>query len=134
MLNASSITLNKDKFKGCRRRTWCTTTYEGNNENIDDTLPHSGLSNAPNIQPQKSQISRFKNFLTPQVYNGDAPKKSLSPTCESLPSLEDIEFPDQNFTITSPTTPTTASVCKECMKSKKLPVRVSLTPIGTRER
>lgn len=136
MLNASTITVNREKYKAGRRRTWCPTTYGENNENIDDTLPPLGLANlaSRNIKPQKSQISRFKNFLTPQVFNRDPPpEKSLYPSCESLPSLEDIDFPD--LTITSPRTPT--KPCQECGERKiitKFPLRVSLTPVGTRER
>lgn len=139
MLNASTISVNQDKFKAGRRRTWCPSSYGENNENIDDTLPPLGLSNlpAPIFKPQKSQISRFKNFLTPQVFNREPlPKSNLSPSLESLPSLEDIEFPDHNITISSPKTPSKTQTCTECGRrsSGNFPIRVSLTPVGTRER
>lgn len=135
MLNADTITANKDKYRAGRRRTWCPTSYGENNENIDDTVPPLGLANLP--KPQKSQISRFKNFLTPQVFNRELPAEKKTSSCESLPSLEDIEFPDQNVTITSPRTPSKPPTCHECGGRRSIgqfPLRVSLTPVGTRER
>lgn len=131
MLNASTITVNKEKFKADRRRTWCPTSNEENNENDNDSLKPLGMNN----KPQKSQISRFKNFLTPQIFNRD-PQKNLSPSCESLPSLEDVEFPEDSTSGTSPKTPTKSSTCTECQRRRSfgLPVRASLTPVGTRER